>query len=68
MCDSPVIVVETNLDRATVDAILEDLWREDRIECRAMDDGEGHAILTGIRRVIDGRGRRWGEWGRCLQR
>ena len=34
-CDGPIIVVETGLDRAEVDEILQYLWRADRMECRS---------------------------------
>ncbi len=63
VCDSPIIVVEIGLDRATVDRVLDYLWRADRIECRVMS-ADGKSMLTGIRRVVEGRERRWGEWGR----
>ena len=63
VCDSPIIVVEIGLDRATVDEVLDYLWRADRIECRVMR-ADGESMLTGIRRVVEGRERRWGEWGR----
>ena len=64
VCDSPILVVESGFDRAEVDAVLEYLWREDRIECRRMRSGDGSEMLTGIRRVLEGRERRWGGWGR----
>ena len=54
-------MVETGLDRAIVDGVLVYLWREDRIECRAMRSGDGREILMGIRRVLEGRERRWGS-------
>lgn len=67
VCDSPIIVVETGLDQATVDEVLDYLWRAARIECRVMRS-EGESMLTGIRRVVVGRERRSGEWGRVSDR
>jgi hypothetical protein len=64
VCDSAIIVVETGFDRATVDEVLDYLWRVDRIECRAMGSDGGSEALVGIRRVLDCRERRWGQWGR----
>jgi len=63
VCEALIIVVETGLDRATVDEVLDYPWREDRIECRVMNlEGDGRG-LTGIWRVLEGRERRWGDWG-----
>ncbi len=67
VCDSATIVVETGLDRATVDYVLEYLWREDQIECRTMKNGD-QTMLTGIRWVLPERSRRWGERGRYESR
>ena len=64
VCDSEVIVVETGLERSTVDTVLDQLWREDRIECRAFGWGGYPPLMTGIRRVMPDRDRRWGEHGR----
>jgi hypothetical protein len=64
VCDSPLLVAESGLDREEVDAVLEYLWREDRIECRRMRAVDGNQMLTGIRRVVEGRKRRWGQFGR----
>jgi len=63
VCDSPILVAESGFNRAEVDEVLEYLWLEDRIECRAMRAGDGSEVLTGIRRVLKGRERRWGELG-----
>lgn len=64
VCDSPIIVVETGFDRATVDEVLDCPRREDRIECRSMRLGDGTDALTGIRRASEGRSRRWADFGR----
>ena len=64
VCDSPILVVESGFDRAEVDEVLDYLWQEDRIECRRMRSADGSEMLTGIRRALEGRERRWGEWGR----
>jgi len=61
VCDSPILVVETGFDRTEVDEILDYLWRADRIECRRMTADDGSEMLTGIRRVLEGRERRWGN-------
>jgi hypothetical protein len=51
-------------DRAEVDVILEDLWREDRNRgCWTMSVADGSEMLTGIRRVLEGRQWRWGSSG-----
>lgn len=63
ICDSPILVVETGFDRAEVDVVLQYLWRDDRIECRRMTATEGSEMLTGVRRVLESRERRWGEFG-----
>jgi hypothetical protein len=62
VCDSAILVVETGFDRTEVGVVLDYLWREDRIECRLMRAGN-EEMLTGIRRVLPGRERRWGKWG-----
>jgi hypothetical protein len=64
VCNSPILVVETGFDRTEVDVVLEYLWQADRIECRRMTAADGSEMLTGIRRVLEGRERRWGDWGR----
>ena len=63
VCDSPILVVETGFDRTEVDEILDYLWRADRIECRRMTAADGGEMLTGIRRVLEGRERRRGSGG-----
>lgn len=55
ICDAPILVVESGFDRWEVDEILDQLWREDQIECRAMTSGN-EPMLTGIRRVAIGAG------------
>ena len=61
--DSPILVVESGFDRAEVGEVLDYIWRADRIECRRMKSADGSEMLTGIRRVIEGRKRRWGSGG-----
>jgi hypothetical protein len=60
VCDNDIVVVETGLDRSTVDTVLGHLWLHDRIECRACGWVGFDPIMTSIRLVIpDGDGR-WG--------
>ena len=68
VCDNDIIVVETGLDRSTVDTALGHLRREDRIECRAFGWVGYPPLMTGIRRVIPDGDRRWGEHGRYKAR
>lgn len=63
-CDNELVGVETGLDWATADTILGQLWRADRIECRAFGWTGYPPLMKDIRRVIPGRERRWGEHGR----
>ena len=55
-------------DRAEVDEILDYLWGEDRIECWRMRLADGSEMLTGIRRMLEGHERRWGESRRYRDR
>ena len=62
-CDNQLIDLETGLDPDTVDAVLGDLWSNDRIEA-IVAPGDRHPSLKHIRRVVDGRERLWGDEGR----
>jgi hypothetical protein len=62
-CDNQLIEDETGLDRATVDAVLEHLWRTDRIEA-IHAGGDRHPSFDKIRRVLANRERLWGDDGR----
>jgi hypothetical protein len=62
-CSNQVIDAETGLDPATVDAVLDHLWRTDRIEA-IRTDGNRSPSLDKIRRVLADRERLWGDDGR----
>lgn len=65
VCDSPIIGLETGLDRAEVDEVLQYLRRADRIECRAMKASDGSEILTGI--SSEGKRAALREWGALVR-
>jgi hypothetical protein len=62
-CNNQLIDDETGLDPATVDAVLDHLWRTDRIEA-IVGDGNRNPSLGKIRRVVEDRERLWGDDGR----
>ncbi len=61
-CDNALIDQETGLDSATVDAVLDELWRTDRIEA-IRGPGDRVPSLVKIRRVLADRERLWGDDG-----
>jgi hypothetical protein len=64
-CGSEVIIAETGLDHSVVLTVLSHLWQEDRIEGLATGwVGLPPITFFGVRRVIPGRARLWGERGR----
>ena len=62
-CNNALIDHETGLRSATVDEVLEDLWRTERIE-GIMTLGGRNPSLDSIRRVLPDRERLWGDEGR----
>jgi hypothetical protein len=64
-CNNALIDHETGLDPATVDQVLEYLWRTERIE-GIMTLGGRNPSLDSIRRVLPDRERLWGDDG-CYQ-
>src|SRR5664280_269512 len=64
-CNNALIDHETGLDPATVDQVLEYLWRTERIE-GIMTLGGRNPSLDSIRRVLPNRERLWGDDG-CYQ-
>lgn len=62
-CNNLLLDHETGLDPATVDEILDSLWRADQIE-GILTLGGRHPSLDDIRRVLPDRERLWGEDGR----
>lgn len=61
-CNNALLDLETGLDPATVDEVLDFLWRTDRIE-GIMTLGGRHPSLDEIRRVLPDRPRLWGADG-----
>jgi hypothetical protein len=62
-CNNELIDGETGLEPATVDAVLDHLWKTDRIEAiRA--GGDRSPSLEKIRRVLTDRERLWGDDGK----
>ena len=61
-CDNQLIDRETGLAPATVDAVLDDLWRTERIEA-IRGPGDRTPSLAKIRRVLADRERLWGDDG-----
>jgi hypothetical protein len=64
VCDAAVIAEHSGMDIATADNVRGHLWKVDRIEGRVMRTEGGDPGLVGVWRVLDGRERRWGPWGR----
>jgi hypothetical protein len=62
-CDNHLIDQETGLDPDTVDAVLDDLWKTDRIEA-ILAGGDRRPSLDKIRRVLPDRERLWGDDGK----
>ena len=62
-CNNQLIDEETGLDPAMVDAVLDHLWRTDRIEA-ILGSGGRSPSLEKIRRVLADRERLWGDEGR----
>jgi len=62
-CNNSLLDHETGLDSATVDEILEYLWKADQIE-GIMTLGGRRPPLDDIRRVLPDRPRLWGDDGR----
>ncbi len=62
-CDNQLIDLETGLDPVTVDAVLDQLWRTDRIEA-IRGPGDRSPSLVKVRRVLADRERLWGDDGR----
>jgi hypothetical protein len=62
-CNNQLIEEETGLAAATVDAVLDHLWRTDRIEA-IQAGGDRNPSLDKIRRVLAERERLWGDDGR----
>ena len=62
-CNNALIDHETGLDPATVDQVLEYLWRTERIE-GIMTLGGRNPSLDSIRRVLPDREPLWGDDGR----
>ena len=61
-CDNQLIDGETGLDPGTVDAVLDELWRTDRIEA-IRGPGDRFPSLVKMRRVLADRDRLWGADG-----
>ena len=62
-CNNHLLDHETGLDPATVDEILDYLWKADQIE-GILTLGGRNPSLDDIRRVLPDRERLWGEDGR----
>jgi hypothetical protein len=62
-CSNVLIDHETGLDSATVDEVLDYLWKSDQIEA-IMTLGGRSPSLDYIRRVLPDRERLWGDDGR----
>jgi hypothetical protein len=62
-CNNALIDHETGLDSATVDEVLDYLWKTDQIE-GIMTLGGHSPSLDDIRRVLPDRERLWGDDGR----
>ena len=66
-CNNALIDHETGLSSATVDKVLDYLWRTDQIE-GIMTLGGRNPSLDDVRRVLPGRDRLWGEDGKWRER
>jgi hypothetical protein len=62
-CNNVLIDYETGLDSATVDEVLDHLWKTDQVE-GIMTFGGRNPSLDGLRRVLPERNRLWGTDGR----
>jgi len=62
-CNNHLLDHETGLDPATVDEILDHLWKADRIE-GILTLGGRNPSLDDLRRILPDRPRLWGEDGR----
>jgi hypothetical protein len=61
-CDNQLIDRETGLDPGTVDAVLDQLWRDGRIEA-IRGPGERSPSVVKVRRVLPDREPLWGDDG-----
>jgi len=66
-CNNALIDHEAGLDLATVDEVLDYLWKTDQIE-GIMTLGGRNPSLDSIRRVLPDRERLWGDDGRYQPR
>ena len=62
-CNNALIDHETGLPSEAVDEVLDYLWEQGRIEA-IMTLGGRNPSLDGIRRILPGRDRLWGDDGR----